>query len=140
MEGGAMLRRIINLILCLTVLSAAAFAFAEDVYVTRFGTKFHKQGCSLIANRDSRRIGLKEVRAKGLEPCKRCFGLAAKQSAQKPDRSARAKKQDLVYVTANGKRYHHKGCSLLKNKKVKGITLAEAQAKGLKPCSRCFSQ
>ena len=134
-----MLRRIIGLVMCLAILSATTFVFAEDVYITKRGKKYHKQDCPLIAKRDAQKVSLEEARAKGLEPCSRCFESAKKPTAQEV-KSAKAESQELVYITANGKKYHKENCRLIKNKNVTGISLAEAQEKGLQPCSRCFLQ
>lgn len=41
-----------------------------------------------------------------------------------------------VYKTKTGKKYHSENCSYLSKSKIK-ITLEEAIAKGLGPCSRC---
>ncbi|MBL7130488.1 MAG: hypothetical protein ISS45_03660 [Candidatus Omnitrophica bacterium] len=133
-----MLKRIIALVMSLAILSATTFVFAEDVYITKRGKKYHKQDCPLIANKDAQKVNLEEAKAKGLEPCKRCFKSAKTQTKQKVQKSAKAKKQDLVYVTASGKKYHREDCRLIKNRKTTGISLADAQGRGLQPCSRCF--
>lgn len=43
----------------------------------------------------------------------------------------------LVYVTPHGKKFHRADCQYLRGKG-RGITLAEAQAKGYTPCARCW--
>jgi len=133
-----MLRRIMVLVMGLTVLFATTLSFAEDVYITKYGKKYHKQGCSLIAKKNPQAITLKEAKAKGLEPCKRCFSSAKKQTKQKVQNTVKLKKGDLVYVTVSGKKYHREDCRLIKNRKTTGISLADAQGKGLQPCSKCF--
>jgi phosphatidylserine/phosphatidylglycerophosphate/cardiolipin synthase-like enzyme len=45
---------------------------------------------------------------------------------------------ELLYATTSGKHYHRTDCSYLKDRRFEAITLAEAKAKGLKPCSRCM--
>ena len=126
------------LVMSLAILSAATFVFAEDVYITKRGKKYHKQDCPLIANKDAQKVNLEEAKAKGLEPCKRCFSSAKKQTKQKVQNTVKVKKGDLVYATASGKKYHRENCRLIKNRKTTGIPLADAQSKGLQPCSRCF--
>ena len=42
----------------------------------------------------------------------------------------------IVYTTNTGSCYHNDGCSSLSKSKIP-ITLAEAKAEGLKPCSKC---
>ena len=44
-------------------------------------------------------------------------------------------KTTVVYRTKTGEKYHRDGCSYLKSKIE--ITVGEAQAMGLTPCSRC---
>ena len=133
-----MFKRLAALILCLTFLATTSFVFAEDVYVTKQGKKYHKSDCRFIKNRDSQKIDIEDAKAKGLEPCGRCFG--------KNDQTAKSKikvndeNEDLVYVTGSGKKYHKSDCRLIKNKNATGISLADAQAKGLTPCGRCFSE
>jgi len=133
-----MLKKILSLIMCLAVFSAATLVFAEDVYITARGKKYHKQDCPFIANSNVQNANLEEVKTKGLEPCKRCFLSTKKQTSQEV--SAKAKKDDLVYATANGKKYHCADCRLIKNRETKGMLLSDAQDKGLQPCSRCFLQ
>ena len=67
------MKQIVALMLCLAFLTVTAATFAEDVYVTKYGKKYHAENCPLIANRDVQKISLKEAEAKGLEPCKRCI-------------------------------------------------------------------
>ena len=54
-------------------LSVTTFAQAEDVYVTKRGKKYHKEGCLLIKNKGAEKITLKEALEKELTPCQRCF-------------------------------------------------------------------
>lgn len=41
------------------------------VYVTRTGSKYHRDGCGSLS-RSKIEITLKEAKAEGYEPCKRC--------------------------------------------------------------------
>ena len=68
-----MAKKVITLGLCIMFLSIAAFAFAEDVYATKNGKKYHKEDCRLIKNKGAEKITKKEALAKGLEPCGKCF-------------------------------------------------------------------
>jgi uncharacterized protein (DUF1501 family) len=43
------------------------------VFVTINGKKYHRQDCNLIAKRTTTGISLVDAKAKGLEPCGRCF-------------------------------------------------------------------
>ncbi len=42
-----------------------------------------------------------------------------------------------VYVTKSGKKYHRPECPHARRGNAQGITLSEARARGLAPCSRC---
>ncbi len=59
--------------LCLLFLSANTFAFAEDVYMTPNGTKYHKETCRFVKNRETATLEKKEAVAEGYEPCGRCY-------------------------------------------------------------------
>jgi len=54
-------------------LCVSSLAWAETVYVTKNGKKFHKAACELV--KKSTLTELDEVNAKeqGYEPCKKCF-------------------------------------------------------------------
>lgn len=86
-----MLKRILSLTMCLAILSAAAVAFAEDVYVTANGKKYHKADCILIQERNPQKTTLDQALKKGLEPCKKCFNPEVKDAKAKKDKSAKAK-------------------------------------------------
>ena len=55
------------------VLLATSAAFAEDVYVTVNGKKFHKEACRLIKTKNPSKIDKEAALKKGLEPCKVCY-------------------------------------------------------------------
>ncbi len=55
------------------VLLNAALVFAEDVFVTQNGKKFHHELCPLIKNKGAQKISMKEAKEKGLTPCSKCF-------------------------------------------------------------------
>jgi uncharacterized protein YcbX len=129
-----MLKKLTALILCLVLLAATSAAFAEDVYVTKQGTKYHKQDCRFIKNRDTQAIDIKDAEAKGLAPCGRCFSQEEKISE---DQAKQEKTEGLVYATQNGKKYHQPGCPLIKNKQTTGMSVSEAESKGLTPCGKC---
>lgn len=46
-------------------------------------------------------------------------------------------KDEVVYITKSGKRYHKDGCSGLSKSKIPS-TVSEAEAKGLTPCGNCY--
>lgn len=45
---------------------------------------------------------------------------------------------ETVYMTKNGKKYHHAECKFIQKKSPISISLEEAQQKGLTPCGKCF--
>ena len=55
------------------VLLASSAAFAEEVYVTKNGKKYHQQTCLLIKNKGAHVIDMKDAVAQGLAPCSKCF-------------------------------------------------------------------
>lgn len=132
-----MFKRLASLVLCLVFLTATSLAFAEDVYVTKQGKKYHSSDCRFIKNRETQKIDIEEAKAKGLEPCGRCFGsegqVIKKQTSENQN-------EETVYVTKNGKKYHKPDCRLIKNRDTAGIPIAEAESKGITPCSKCFGK
>ena len=68
-----MLKKIIAMSLCVMFLSMTAAVFAEDVYVTAHGKKYHKADCRFVKNKDTQKISKEEAIAMGLKPCGRCF-------------------------------------------------------------------
>ena len=51
-----------------------------------------------------------------------------------------ANKENVVYTTKRGKKYHKKDCPFLKNSQTISMSKEEAEAKGLKPCGRCMKK
>ena len=68
-----MLRKLLTLVVFTAFLSTAAVVYADDVYVTKNGKKYHQEQCLLIKNKGAHKIALDEAQAKKLEPCQRCF-------------------------------------------------------------------
>lgn len=69
-----MIRKLMLAGLLITFLSATTCVFAEDVFITQKGSKYHKEICRLIKNRDNvTKIEKKEVIEEDYGPCKRCF-------------------------------------------------------------------
>ena len=132
-----MFKRLTALIMGLVFLTIASAALAEDVYITKQGSKYHKEDCRFIKNRDTEKIDIEDAKAKGLEPCGRCFGSTESLTENQTDSE---KVEGMVYITENGKKYHKPDCRLIKNRDTTGITVAEAEAKGLSPCGKCFLQ
>ena len=126
-----MFRKLIVATLCLVFL-APVIIFAEDVFATKQGTKYHNENCPLVANKDKEKISLEDAVENGLTPCARCVGKELSSTKQI--------KEDSVLITENGKKYHKQNCNLIKSRKTSAISLEDALGKGLEPCSRCFPE
>lgn len=68
-----MLKRIVLYGLCAAVLTTAGWVYAQDVYVTKNGKKYHKAECRLIQKKNPEAITLDEAKTSGLEPCRKCY-------------------------------------------------------------------
>ena len=55
------------------VLLATNAAFADQVFVTKNGKRYHQQTCPLIKNKGAQAIDLKAAVEQGLQPCSKCF-------------------------------------------------------------------
>ena len=51
-----------------------------------------------------------------------------------------AEKEEAVYITMRGKKYHKKTCPFIKNRETVTTSVKEAENKGLKPCGRCHKK
>ncbi len=71
----------------MTMLATTTYVFAEDVYSTSNGKKYHKEGCRLVKNKGAKKIDKADAVKKGLAPCHSCFkqeqALAAPQEQKK---------------------------------------------------------
>jgi len=132
-----MLRKLVVLILCLSFLASTSLVFAEEVFATKQGKKYHKENCRFIKNRDTQKIDIEEAKEKGLEPCSKCFSKTDKVTKKniKNDDG-----EQMVSVTKSGKKYHKPECSLIKNKNTTEISIAGAEVENLAPCGKCFSK
>ena len=43
-----------------------------DVYITRYGKKYHNEWCSVIQSKETQRVSSSDARKAGLNPCKKC--------------------------------------------------------------------
>ena len=69
-----MIRKLMLTGLLITFLSATTVVFAEDVFITQKGSKYHKEICRLIKDRENvTEIDKKEAVEEDYGPCKRCF-------------------------------------------------------------------
>ena len=74
-------KKVIALALCAIFLSVSANAFADNVFKTKNGKKYHTADCPLIQSKNPQEVSLKEATEKGLKPCSKCFkdGAALKK-------------------------------------------------------------
>jgi|GEM_PF-2887231 len=74
------MKKVLTMMLAGMLVLGSTFAFAEDVYVTKNGKKYHKVDCLLIANKGAKNIALEDAIKKGLKPCHKCFPQGATSS------------------------------------------------------------
>ena len=67
------MKKLLMLGLCMTFLAMSSLAFAEDVFVTKRGKKYHQETCRVIQKSKVTAIDELEAEEKGYGPCKRCF-------------------------------------------------------------------
>ena len=77
------MKQVFTMMLAAMLMIGSSFAYAEDVYVTKNGKKYHKADCLLVSKKGAKPIALDEALKKGLKPCRKCFG-ASDTSVDKP--------------------------------------------------------
>jgi len=55
------------------LLGLSTLAWAENVYVTPNGKKYHKQTCLLIKDHELTELDQAQAKEQDYEPCKKCF-------------------------------------------------------------------
>jgi hypothetical protein len=58
------------------LLVSTSLVWAEDVYATKNGKRYHKTDCLLTKDKGAKPLSMEDASAKGLKPCNRCFGIA----------------------------------------------------------------
>ena len=93
-----MLKRMTTAIVCFMFLSMATVVFAEDVFKTKNGKKYHTATCPLIQNKNPQKIELSEALEKGLKPCSKCFKdeAALKSETKKVAKKASKKTKEAI--------------------------------------------
>jgi len=88
------MKKVAIIVLAVMVLASSTAAFAEDVYFTKNGKKYHVKTCPLIKNKGAEAISEKDAIENGLTPCKRCLKgkKLSDQSAKKAKELNLAKK------------------------------------------------
>ena len=85
-KGGNMnVRKVFIAGLCLLFLAVNSLAFAEDVFVTQNGKKYHASDCRFIKDRETQTIDKQEAVQQGYGPCQKCVSAdsAAVQDSTK---------------------------------------------------------
>ena len=66
--------KMITLGLIVVFFAMTTAALAEDVYISGKGSKYHKEDCRLLKNKDQvQTLDKTDAIAQGYTPCKRCF-------------------------------------------------------------------
>ncbi len=80
--------------LCLLFLAVNSLAFAEDVYITQNGKKYHKADCRFIKDRETQKIDKQEAIQQGHVPCQKCYSedLAAEKNSNVNEKTTKSKK------------------------------------------------
>ena len=68
-----MIRKIMILALKVSFVAMTTCAFAEEVFVTQKGAKYHKATCRLIKNKEVTAMEKDKAVENDYTPCKRCF-------------------------------------------------------------------
>ena len=64
-----MSKKLLSIILSVFMLAGAAqLAFAEDVFVTKYGKKYHKEGSRFIKDKDVEKMTREEAEERGYKP------------------------------------------------------------------------
>jgi len=78
------MKKVLTVMLLGVMLISTTFAFAEDVYATKNGKRYHKADCLLVKDKGAKAVSLEEAEKKGLKPCRRCYGPKIESNGQKP--------------------------------------------------------
>ena len=69
-----MIRKLVLMGMLMTFFSAGTLVFAEDVFITQSGAKYHKEICRLLKNKDNvTKVDKKQAMEDDYGPCKRCY-------------------------------------------------------------------
>jgi hypothetical protein len=76
------MKRLLSAFLIGALMLAGTTAFADTVYATKNGKKYHRADCPLIEKKSPTALSLEEAQKKGLKPCGKCFTESAKADPQ----------------------------------------------------------
>ena len=85
-----MVKKIMTAGLCLAFVFVTTCAFAEDVYVTKRGKKYHRETCpfmeNVIKNKKAEKVSKQQAIEQGRLPCSKCFSEEVSSKEKKVDR------------------------------------------------------
>jgi len=87
-----MVKRMFASMICIVFLSVCAYSFAEEVYVTKNGKKYHSADCIFIKDRAVQKISKEEAMKKGLKPCGKCLSDDSASLSNKDPKAITEKK------------------------------------------------
>ena len=67
------MKKAMSLLLIVAMVMVAASAFADDVFVTKHGKRFHKADCKVVKGKEVHKIDQAQAEQKGLKACNVCF-------------------------------------------------------------------
>jgi hypothetical protein len=91
------IRRLMMLGVLVSFLAATTCAFAEDVFVTKNGTRYHKEVCRLLKNKESAlKLEKSKALGDGYGPCRKCFkeDVAVEGDQESPDHVKKGNSKD----------------------------------------------
>jgi len=89
-----MVKKVLVMAMCVLFLASNTVAFAEDVYVTANGTKYHKADCRFIKDRETQKLDKQAAVEQGYVPCQKCSkeDLAEQPSKSDSEKVSKSKK------------------------------------------------
>ena len=86
-----MARKMMMVVLLVMFLGVATHSFAEDVYVTKNGKKYHKEDCRLVKNKKPIAVDRATALKNNLAPCGLCFKDEISKMGQKTNKLEKSK-------------------------------------------------
>ena len=71
------MKKLLSVLLVGVMMMATTTAFAETVYATKNGKKYHHADCPLIQKKSAAAVSMEEAQQRGLKPCGKCFKESA---------------------------------------------------------------
>ncbi len=71
------MKKIIAGLLTAVMVLSSSVVFAETVYATKNGKKYHHAECTLIQKRSPAAVSMEDAQKRGLKPCGKCFKESA---------------------------------------------------------------